>query len=68
MHTYKYMHAAISKNGREGLVFPVVGGVGASKQTEQKHIWYTYKHTYSSHAHTYKHTYMHTYKHTYKNT
>src|SRR6218665_383566 len=28
MHTYKHMHAAIRKNGREGLVFPVPGRVG----------------------------------------
>jgi len=28
MHTYKHTHAAIRKNGREGLVFPVVGQVG----------------------------------------
>jgi len=39
---------------------------GASKQ---KHIWYTYKHKYSSRTHTYKHTstYAHIQTHTYKN-
>ena len=26
--TYKHIHAAIRKNGREGLVFPVLGRVG----------------------------------------
>jgi len=28
MHTYKHIHAAIRNNGREGLVFPVLGWVG----------------------------------------
>jgi len=28
VHTYKHIHAAIRKNGREGLVFPVLGRVG----------------------------------------
>jgi len=27
MHTYKHIQAAIRKNGREGLVFPVLGRV-----------------------------------------
>src|SRR6218665_2395750 len=41
MHTYKHMHAAIRKNGREELVFSRGRTGGATKQTEQKHIWYT---------------------------
>ena len=28
MNEYKHVHAAIRKNGREGLVFPVLGRVG----------------------------------------
>src|SRR6218665_415740 len=27
-HTYTHLHAAICKNGREGLIFPVLGRVG----------------------------------------
>ena len=28
MHTYKHIHAAIRKNDRKGLVFPLRGRVG----------------------------------------
>jgi len=63
MHTYKHIHAAIRKNGREGL-----GRTGwESKQTEKKHIDSSHTHTYK-HIYAHIHAHMHTYKHTYKHT
>src|SRR6218665_2901459 len=79
MHTYKHMHMhdAIRKNGREGLVFPVVGRVGhLSRQSRNTSGTHTSTHTaailthtnthiniHAAHMHTYKHTYKHIYTH-----
>src|SRR6218665_2875435 len=75
MHTYKHINAATRKNGREGLVFPVVGRVGQpGRQSRNTYVTHTSTYTCTAailtHANTqtYIHAHMHTYKHTCQHT
>ena len=67
MHTYKHIHAAIRRNGMEGLVFFVVGRVEHLKRTEQKHRSGTHTSTYTAailtHTNTDTNTHIRTYAH-----
>src|SRR6218665_1914839 len=78
-HTYKhtYTHICTHTNTHTStyiLLYAKMVGKGwsfrgrtgwASKQTEQKRIWYTYNHIYSSHTYTYKYTHICTHTNTY---
>jgi len=61
MHTYQHIHDPIRKNGREGLVFPVVGRVGhLSRQSRNTSGTHTSTYTAAILTHTNTHTNTHT--------